>query len=850
MKDKLQISTVMLRYLKISSWAGIIIVMIISLLDIIGWIFDFQILKAFGLKLYPMQEITALCFLLCSTALILFMLEMKGKFINVIKYFAGFSLSMSGLLTIISYMGVLNSGKELSLTTAPFLEYFLSSGTRMAFISACNFFIIGASLILLTRRTSLTVSLANILMMLPLVMSYFVVLSYFLDIHHLTEIENIPVALNTGIAFLLFCIAFLFYKPDSVIMKSFTGNYAGNIMARRLLPGLIIIPIVIGWLRIQGEVAGLYPSDVGVALVALTYTLCFLGLVLLTAKSVNSSDKERARNGILLSEAQRIANIGSWEWNIKTGEAYWSDQMYRIFGEEKGKFVPSYEGFIRRIHPDDRKLVEDVIGEAINKVTSYSVEFRVIPEGQPERTVFARADLFIDEVTDQKSFVGASLDITDMKKAEEKIRESEERFRLALKNAPVSIAGQDLDLRFIWNYNQRTVKDSSEVLGKTDWELFPEDAEKLVAIKRQVIETGQEFRQTMWISRPGRRMYLDIYFEPIRDKAGKIAGVEVATVDLTDLKLAELALQENEQRLKFHFENSPLAVVEWDANYIVTQWSSEAERLFGWSREETIGKPIADLNIIYKEDIQVVENTMVKLSSGKDQTVVSTNRNITKSGNVIECTWFNSVLVDEKGEMNSVMSLVMDITERKKSEKAVHDSQERLRSVLDNSTDAIYRLNLQTGRYEYISPSVESVLDITSDELMKLSEKESMARIHPDDLPAVREVLAKLEKSGKENLEYRFRTRNGAYRWISNHMSMIKDKEGTPLYRDGNVRDISDIKRSEEEILAVNEELTLFNKMMVGRELRMIELKREINGLCSRLKLPPVYEVENEEVNS
>jgi len=140
---------------------------------------------------------------------------------------------------------------------------------------------------------------------------------------------------------------------------------------------------------------------------------------------------------------------------------------------------------------------------------------------------------------------------------------------------------------------------------------------------------------------------------------------------LEDLvKMRTAALFESEQKLRLHAENSPLAIVEWDANFIVTRWAGAAEKMLGWSASETIGKPISDLNLIYAADMPIVEATMGILTDGVTRTYTSSNRNITKDGRIIWCIWYNSVLYDQSGKMLSVMSEVEDITENKRIDKA------------------------------------------------------------------------------------------------------------------------------------------------------------------------------------
>lgn len=124
----------------------------------------------------------------------------------------------------------------------------------------------------------------------------------------------------------------------------------------------------------------------------------------------------------------------------------------------------------------------------------------------------------------------------------------------------------------------------------------------------------------------------------------------------------ELALA---QRLRYHVENSPLAVIEWDAGFRVLYWSKQAEHIFGYASSEASGRSARELGLVHPEDAGAVEIVVERLRTGREARNVGVNRNIAKDGSVVFCEWYNSGLRDERGKVVSILSLVHDVTAKR-----------------------------------------------------------------------------------------------------------------------------------------------------------------------------------------
>jgi PAS domain S-box-containing protein len=139
--------------------------------------------------------------------------------------------------------------------------------------------------------------------------------------------------------------------------------------------------------------------------------------------------------------------------------------------------------------------------------------------------------------------------------------------------------------------------------------------------------------------------------------------------DVTERQQIENNLRDALKKIDFHFANSPLAAIEFDRDFRVSRWSATAEKIFGWSAHRVLGKRPDEWKFVVPEDAERIAQVMNRLISGIEASNVTINRNYCQDGTMINCEWYNSILLDDKGRMESVFSLVLDVTDRHQIER-------------------------------------------------------------------------------------------------------------------------------------------------------------------------------------
>ncbi len=243
-----------------------------------------------------------------------------------------------------------------------------------------------------------------------------------------------------------------------------------------------------------------------------------------------------------------------------------------------------------------------------------------------------------------------------------------------------------------WNDNLEEIANytSEEIKNAHPLNFFHDDEKELLTEKiGNVFVAGEDNVEADLLTKEGER--IPYYFTGVSmNYKGEDCLLGVG-IDISEQKKAEQKHAEVLQQLQNHLYNSPLGVVEYDRELNVISWSKRCEDIFGWTEQEILGKNAFDL--IYEEDKSKTEVIANELKNGSVESNISHNRNYTQSGKIIDCIWYNTVVKNSSGKITTVMSLVEDITEKKKTEEKIKENEKRYRALIENSPYCIHELD-------------------------------------------------------------------------------------------------------------------------------------------------------------
>jgi PAS domain S-box-containing protein len=368
--------------------------------------------------------------------------------------------------------------------------------------------------------------------------------------------------------------------------------------------------------------------------------------------------------------------------------------------------------------------------------------------------------------------------------------------------------------------------------------------------------TGTPVRyQKEYRRKDGSLVAVELFVHLVSDSNGKPVQYYSFATDITERKRIEQELRDTHLRLSHHLENSPLAIIEFDAQFRITRWSDEAVRIFGWAAYEVMGKAISEFTWVHEGDVERVAAISADMLSGRAPRNMHANRNYRKDGTVVHCEWYNSAIRDDSGNLISVLSLILDVTERDRAaaerdqkneelgemNEELTAAHEELQQHVDELTRAEAELQAASAQrqlaldaaklgwwhYDPVSriarydEQYRTIFGVMGEE--KPNDEILATRIHPEDLPALwAKVEAALDPTEPKpySAEYRINLPDGRVRWIEAHGTVTFEGSGESRRAKsfvGTVEDITGRREADMRLREIRHRLeTLILSMRVG----------------------------------
>jgi len=418
----------------------------------------------------------------------------------------------------------------------------------------------------------------------------------------------------------------------------------------------------------------------------------------ITEHKLSENMLERAHN--TLEQAQKIAHMGSFEYIAATQTTVWSEEEFRIYGLDPTDPSPAYEEMLQKmIHPEDADLLHDVFTKAMQNKSVYELEHRIVQPDGSIRWVHDRAAPYLNEEGQLERYIGVTLDVTDRKKAEQKLRESEENYRGLMESLDSVVATIDHNGRFLYmnEIAARVLGDVPEnLIGKTMKEIFPEPmATQQLEGVRWVIREGMGRVSENITLVHGEPRWFRNSLQPIHNEKGQVVYALLNSTDVHELKSTQQELAKLnrtlEERIKNAtaeiqdlYDNAPAGYHSLDANGYFLQINQTQLNWLGYSRNEVIGHPFS--NFVTEKSLATFKETFEAFKQHgwlQDLEIEFLRKDRTTFYALVNA----AAIKDENGNYLMSRSTVFDITARKQADEALKASETKYRQLFENMNE-------------------------------------------------------------------------------------------------------------------------------------------------------------------
>jgi PAS domain S-box-containing protein len=580
-------------------------------------------------------------------------------------------------------------------------------------------------------------------------------------------------------------------------------------------------------------------------LFSLISTFILFPLLLLTWYSVLKSmrkyfdDRKQAEESMYKYERRYrylVENLNDviFTLNIEGIITYISPQVYNLYGYKPEELIDQpftkiiYEEDVSQIYRNFLRTIESTPGTS---------EFRYISKNGDLRWAQTRGFPILKDGK-ANGINGIFADITERKMAEEALRESEGKLRAMFESSRDAIGVSKKGIHIFSNHAYNKLfgfADNEQIMGHTILDsIAPSDRERIIqyTLRRASGEEAPKFYEARCLRTDGAEFDAEFSISTyeLNNEIYSLATIR----DITERKQAQLKVAESEKRFKTIIDQSPIGIALLDNKGHPVLANATLLRMVGYSSDELSRMTFAEFT--FPEDVEKDKSQFEALLEGKIPEYSMEKRYIHKNGSLIWANLYVTLRRDINGQPEEIIGMAEDITERKKAQDALAESEAFLNSIIDSTEDLIWAVDSEQFRLLTFNKGVkvffrqigiEPVKGMIMDEMLPESVSNFILNLYTQTLKEG--FASKIYSSDRLN----------RILWLNLH---LLSKENKPYAISVFGKDITEIKEAENKIKNQLEELRRWNEATTSREDRILELKWQVNELLEQAGKPPIYE--------
>jgi len=495
-----------------------------------------------------------------------------------------------------------------------------------------------------------------------------------------------------------------------------------------------------------------------------------------------------------------------YDWDVRTGDVTYGGDLERILGYTGAEMGGGLSHWIECIHPDDREGFNEAIRGLLRTLEPAHLQYRVRRKDGEYIHVEDDGNFILGAEGRPMRMLGFVKDVTEQRRAAERVEASERRYRTIVEMAPAGILTVDLK-GIVTSCNRAFVEMTGyprdELVGRHFTKLPPvraQDLPKYVRLLAGILRGRAPAPfETVWTKPDGATRHGEVRVALLRREEHQW-GVQVIVQDITDRKAAETELRESEAKYRALVEEIREVIYTTDEAGILTYVSPSVRQLGDYTPDELIGRPYKSFG--FGDDLPGIDE-MKRIFEQTTELRPTDYRLVAKDGSVRWVRTTGRPILSE-GRFAGMRGLLVDVTEAKRAEAALRVSEEQYRTLFENAALGIYRTT-PDGRVLAANPAMVRMLGYDSfDELASRNlEKEG----YEPEAPRER-FKARIERDGRiEGLESVWTRKDGKRLHVRENAVAVRDDDGNVLLYEGTVEDITAQREAESERQALEAQL-------------------------------------------